>query len=186
MVCNRILKEAIQSVLALLGMCLVVYIFIYIDEKDTNEILQNGVETIGDMSPRLARVIVSYRIDAKEYSNYHNSPFPTIEEGEKYIIIVDKRNPNNILIEFDKPVILGNDINCFRKTKMQSIEKLFFEFDGKVKFTYSVKGKFYNRFQRISKDQEIDFSQNTIYEVIYDIRNPQIAYLILPDIPICY
>lgn len=184
MIRNKVLNEALQSILAILGMCLVVYIFIWIDQKETNEILQNGVKTIGVMYPRLGKVFVRYRVGAKEYSTYQNSPFSSIQKGEKYVITVDKRDFNNILIQFDKPVILAKDLVYFRKTRGHSIETLFFEYDGDIKITYKIRDQLFERFQRISMNFKIDYSKSSVYEIIYDVRNPQIAYLILPNIPL--
>jgi len=183
---NKITKETIHSILALLGMLLIVYVMIYIDEKDADEIIQNGVKTIGNVSPRIGNVFMTYTLNKKQWSNYQNSPFSGIQEGEKYVIIADKRKFNNILIEFDKPVILRKDINYFRKTKTQLIEKNLFNYGSVVKFSYLVKGVLYKRFQKIPINQKIDFSEKNIYEVIYDLRNPKIAYLLLTDIPIIF
>lgn len=186
MVYNKIIKETIHSILALLGMFLIVCIIIYFDAKDTDEIIQNGAKTIGNMSPRLGKVFVTYKLDTRECSNYQNSPFSGIQEGEKYVIIADKRNFNNILIEFDKPVILRKDINCFRRTNIQLIEKDLFNYGRDVKFSYLVKGILYKRFQKMPINQKIDFSEKNTYEVIYDVRNPKIAYLSLTGIPVIF
>ena len=148
----------------------------YYDEKRYNDLKNNGLETIGKVSPRIGRVQVHYMIDKVTLSNFSNSPFSGIGEGEFFFMKVDKKDYKNIFVEFHKPVIPKKDLIYFRFTNIFSFDNDLLT-NNDVVFKYYVENILYKRFQKLPKKKQLNPSLFNSNEVIYDVRNPQIAYL---------
>jgi hypothetical protein len=173
-------KKQIINLSYCLGAILFMYsifkIITYYDEQEHNNLMKNGLQTIGKVTPRMGVVKVHYSINKEKLSNFNNSPFSGIEEGETFFMKVDERNSSNIFVEFYKPVLYKKDSIYFRNTKAISLKGDLFD-NRDIIFNYFVENKQYKRFQIIPKNVQRNRLLAKQNEVIYDIRNPHIAYL---------
>ncbi len=130
--------------------CILLFIFVSRSQKQGNErILNNGEFTIGEVTfyssskpgfiiPRgsgstakPSEVSLKYTIDTTIYKNRYNNgpgishiPDTGIYEGEKYLVIYDKKNPSKSRMLFKYPIKDSGDFERYVKDLKNNPEKL--------------------------------------------------------------
>ena len=140
------MKNILFIVIAIFCVCGII-IYKKIDKKEHHEIISNGCYTIGTVyfyssvkdglyvppminSPsNPAGVKFSYIVNGKPYNNQYNAdyykmPLSGIVDGEKYLVIYKKNEPEKSLMLFNYPVKDSSDYNRYIKEFKNNPPKL--------------------------------------------------------------
>lgn len=152
------------------GIILGSYIWI---NSDGNYLRVEGIKVVGLISETGGRnVRVSYSFNEQNYSVVVGHTNRTLQDGESYIVFINKNEPTDCIVDFSTPIF---DKSKFSTAKTMTIRKDLLS--DKVNFTYTVDGKSFERFQSISSNIDFDRSKEKI-TLLVNTLDPRIAYIL--------
>lgn len=175
------LFDKIKNIFYFIGILGIGFVIIYClaqvglwtDKKEVEKIKESKSETVGNIIDvgylKGSYAVAEYYVKDIRYERKDDSPADDIYKGEHYKIIYDSENPELSRIDYTRPIFLKDD-----KTKTTTAIAINRDWIT-VKFTYSVDGTEYNRFQKKPKDKKI--KNGEIFNVEYLVSNPNIAIL---------
>lgn len=161
------------SYLWLILFVFIIVSFLYARNRVTSKrelILSKGEKSIGIVYETQGEYLkCKYQVNGVSFVFGQDVPYQYLEDGEQYEIKFLTKDPEYIIIEFDKPIL--SDEFVFIETSPTQIENV----DSRLfRFRYTVNDREYTRLTFSEGKQSI--SQN--YKVKFRKDNPQIGYLI--------
>ncbi len=149
--------------------------YIWTNSDETN-LRVNGIKLIGFISETGGgNVRVSYSFNGQNYSTVVGQTNRTLQDGESYIVFINKNGPTDCIVDFSNPIF---DKSKFSITKPVIIKKDMLS--DKVNFKYTVGGKSFERFQSISSDIDFDKSKEKITLLVNNLDH-RVAYILFND-----
>jgi hypothetical protein len=115
-------------------------------------------------------VTVAYWGNGQQRHKVVSSPHPTLQRGERYMLLYDPADAATAFVLFERPVF---DRRAYATTRATLVNDLWL--NPSIAFEYVVDGKEYERFQEEKPGKKIDEALPAT--VVYNITDPRIAYL---------
>ncbi|MDJ1502973.1 hypothetical protein [Xanthocytophaga agilis] len=150
-------------------------LFIYSIREQGNAhdwLIKYGKRTTAKVSIKGSNIKYTYFVNGKPYTRVTSKPAVSLETGEQYEVLYDSSNADESIMLFDKPAIL--DKKDFAVTWTTMVEEV--SINEAIRFTYQVEGKEYERYQ--SLPSEVKFIESKDYKVLYQSKNPKVAYIV--------
>jgi len=162
----------IKNILGFLGLITII-VFYFWQSEIIKSVKSEGLKTICVIESYGDNVICRYKIDDKLFEFKESQPYSGLQSGERYEISYLPENKERAVVLYENFII--PDSLMFLETNSINANEQFVS-SNRIKFSYSVDGKIYTRYQKYKIGEKID--EGKIYVVKYDPNNPRIAYLI--------
>jgi hypothetical protein len=148
----------------------------YFMKKEESKLAEIGARTVATISQTSGdRMNCNFTVDGKNYIAVKNVRDQYLNDGEQYYILYDPTEPNNhTLLLYSEP-FLNSELE-WDTTNVSSIDKPI-QVNSNYRFTYSVNGQTFTRFQEPPAQFE-DMELITSLPVVYRSNKPEIGYIL--------